>query len=134
MPRGITLEIEAQVVYKSNLGSGYRNKITATNGTNIDNEIFRYTRTINDFQANTTTDVFEGICSPEQLESLPLNAPNPDDPNQYFRLAVIDLIFETRALADDGIAAIKSDVAKLIKAMNINDDLSEPSTVRIGDA
>lgn len=129
--RGVTLNRQAQYVYNAGLSSGYRFTITVSGGVNIPNEIFRYTRmTIN----SSTSDVFEGICTSEQLINLPIGTPGLGDPNQYFRLNNVDLVFQTKVLADAGWSAIQEDIALLIKAMKINDVLGSAEVTRIGDS
>jgi hypothetical protein len=134
MPRGIDLARSAQTIYNSNAGSGYRFTVTADNGLNMDTNVFRYTRQPFNFTPNTTADLFEGVCSPEQMVSLPIGVPNPGDPNQYFRLNTLDLVCQTRALADETWTLIQADVATLIKAINQSEVLTPPLTVRIGDS
>lgn len=132
--RGITLDREAQTIYNSTVASGYRMKITARDGLNIDNNIFRFTRSTTNYTTGEKSDVFEGICSSEQLTALPIGAPDPADPNQYFRNTVVDLLFMTKKDADDTWTKIRGDIDRLIKAMKFNDVMALAETIRMGDA
>lgn len=134
MPRGITLTRQAQTIYNAANLTGYRFTVTASNGLNMADEIFRYTKGVYDYVTNLTDDLFDGVCTSEQLASLPTGAPDPEDPDQLFRKTTIDLIFKSQADADEAWTAIKSDVDSLIKAMNFNDVLGSPETTRIGDS
>lgn len=134
MARGITLTRSIQSIYTSAAGNGYRFTVTASNGTNMPNEIFRYTQQVFDYITNDKQSVFEGICTAEQLASLPIGAPAPTDPNFYFRSTTIDVVCPTRDMANQMWLDIQSDVAILVKALNQQDVLSISETARIGDA
>lgn len=134
MNRGITLSRAAQTNYVSSSASGYRFTVTAGSGLNMPNEIFRYARKKINYNTNATTDVFQGICTPEELEALPVGAPDPSDPAQQFRTAALDLLFNTEADASDAWTQIQADINSLILAMKYNDGLGSSQTIRLGDS
>jgi hypothetical protein len=131
MDIGITLSRTAQTIYSD---KGYRYTVTASGELNMSKYIFRYMRAPFNYLTNETNDLFDGICSPEQLVSLPVGDPNASDNASLFRLDTLDLVFETQDLADDTWTAIQSDVAVLIDALKQDDTLGDPEDVRIGDS
>lgn len=133
MSRGITLTRSTQTVYNSNLGNGYRFTVVASNGENIDNNVFRFVQETFNYLTGGTTNTFDGVTSSEQLVSLPIGAPNTNDPTYYFRLDTIDVVVPTRDLSDQMWSGIQDDVSTLITAMNQQDVLSSQDVIRIGD-
>ena len=126
-PRGITINKQSQTIYNAASGHGYRFTANASDGLNMDINVFRYSGGLSE------PAVFDGICSPEQMASLPIGTPSQADPNQYFRLNTLDLIFTTQAAANVAWSAIQSEIYALIRALKASDNLSPTTSIRIGD-
>lgn len=131
---GITLNVSQQTIYTANNVSGFRLTIQATNGLNMDNNIFRFSRKTYNYITGAQQDVFSGVCSPEQLSSVPIGTPNTNDPNQYTRSDTVDLVIQSRDLANKTLTAIQGDVNALVNALKIQSTLSAPQVIRIGDS
>lgn len=112
---------------------GFRMVVTATNGENIDNEIFRYIRLPVD-PANSgagVRDEFEGLCTPEELASLPLNNPDPEADPPKMRLDVLDVICRSEAEAMEMWIALQADVRELLNALKAMSILGPAETVSV---
>lgn len=126
MARSITLTRNAQTSGTVYDLTGFRFVVTASAGTGINNAIFRYLRKPIDpanFSAGQV-DEFNGLCTPEEMASLPLNNPEVDADPAWCRKATLDLIFATTEEASETWATIKADVLTLLKTLDRMDNLN----------
>lgn len=107
-----------------NVGSlqGYHFTVTASDGVNMPNEIFRMYERPLDPLAQTVTDTFAGVCSVAELQQLPVNAPIP--PDDRFRVLFIDVFYRTVEHGDKVWAAIQADTDDLVKSLTAADRLN----------
>jgi hypothetical protein len=96
---------------------GFRIRITASDGVNIDDKLFRYRDVPLDPSTDPVTLVgnFDGICSPDDLDNLPEDAATGTPP--WFRLDYVDLYLRAEATADDIWTAVQEDVGLLRKSL-----------------
>jgi len=117
----------------SGLTQGSRLTCTAMDGVDFtDNKIFRYERQPGALVTDPDVDVFNGVCSPADLEELSPDDPAPTQQPAFFRKDSIDLVFRSAQDGQQAFEDIQEDVERLIKAMNALDDLDPPVTVTIG--
>ena len=102
---------------------GFKMVITASDGNMIANEVFRMRRRpINPHDpTGVQVDDFFGVCTMQDLVSLPITAPAAGD--IYFRLAQITVVDNSQQEADDSWTKIKLDVDKLRESLDIADKL-----------
>lgn len=133
MARSITLTRAAQTTGTYYDLSGFRFTVTASAGSGISSAVFRFLRRpINPANyADGQVDEFNGLCTVEEMASLPLNNPEVDADPAFCRKASIDLIFATQEEAAETWAAIKADVLELLEALDRMDVLSAQEVVTL---
>jgi hypothetical protein len=133
MARAITLTRQAQSSGTSWGRLGFRFTVTASGGVNVENEIFRFLRRPVDPSDpdSTQEDVFSGICRPEEMSALPINAPQTDADPAWLRLATLDLVFASETDAEATWTTIQADVRTLLLALDKMDVLSVESVVTV---
>lgn len=131
--RSIKLTRAAQQTTNVESRNFFRFTVTASNGSNIDNQIFRFLRRPKDplDSSGVQEDVFYGICTPEELAALPINNPDPDNFPAWLRKSSVDLVFQSEALGEAAWSAIQSDVDILLKALKKMDTLSVSQVITI---
>lgn len=148
-PRGVRLYVQMQDDLQQGVVDGFRFTITAVDAVLMPNEIFRYmTAPVGVSPVSGTTlpigvqagpyasgvGIFDGVCSPPDLEEFPVGVPDVSGVPPYFRLAVVDLLLRSRAEAVEAFRAIEDDVNRLIRSMNSNDVLGAVQPIWIGAA
>lgn len=111
---------------------GFRLKIYASDAVGMSEKVFRYLeRPLRPGQSDRVA-VFDGVCSPADLEEMPEDASRLNEEPAWLRLDVVDLVFRSR----HDLAAAKTDivdaVAALVDTLNLMDDLVEAPPVWIG--
>ena len=129
MTRQITLTRDAQQIVNPGDSQSYRYVVTASDGVDMPNEIFRMVTRPLDPTIGTLTTTFDGICTPADLQFLPVN--EPVDPDIHFRVSSIDMTFASPTDGEDQWVSIKSEVTDLVSSMNANDNLSVQEIVTI---
>lgn len=132
MARQITLVRSAQQpIVNGEVVMGYRFAVTAS-AIDMPSEVFKMNQRPLDPTVPEGGEMndFSGICTPEDLNNLPINAPNP--PNTLFRVATIDVRYDTERQGDDAWSEIKLGVDNLRMALNIMDRLNLTETVTYG--
>jgi len=132
--RSITLDVQMQNHYSLNVIDGFRifGTITAVDSF-PSTKLFRYERIPPTTPGGPIeTDMFNGVCSPVDLQEFPEDDPFPNANPPYFRLDFFDLVFRTRELAMEAYEAILDDLGRLIRSQNAMDILGPPSTVIVG--
>jgi hypothetical protein len=132
MDRQITLTRSAQQQdVNGNVVMGYRFTVLAV-GTDMESAVFKMNQRPKDVTAQPTDPVndFQGICTPEDLQNLPVNAPIP--PDTRFRVDLIDVKYDTQEQGEEAWEDIQSGVDGLRIALNIMDNLNVVETVQSG--
>lgn len=131
--RQIDLTFEMTKFPGPNTTDGFRLTCLAENGVDFtDNKIFRYERIPGFTVTDEDNDVFNGVCSPADLEELPVDSPNLSQQPAFFRLDTIDLVFRSAAAGEQAFQDIQDDVTRLVKSLDALDVLEPPVTVTIG--
>jgi hypothetical protein len=133
-PRKIDLIFQMTKYPGPNIYDGSRLTCTATNSIGFtDNNIFRYERIPGVPPTVPDNDVLNGVCSPADLEELPVGAPNPTSQQPtFFRKDALDIVFRSSAIGDQAALDIQEDVKRLVMALNYLDDLQAPTTITVG--
>ena len=131
MPRGIRL-LRSVSNYEGITQQGFRIRVEVTEATDISDHIFRYLMGETNPKTGERAGVFDGVCSPVDIEEMPEAEPLPADEPAWFRLPYVDLIVETRAVALDLWEGIREDVSGLIQTYNVMDELTETEEFVIG--
>ena len=109
---------------------GYFFTVTAHDAVGMPNEIFRMYQKPLDPIAGTRTSQFNGIATPTELTSLPINAPVP--PNYYYyRVASFDVVYENVPFGDLTWETIKKDTQALVDSLIAGQVLAIGETVVI---
>jgi hypothetical protein len=131
MSRSITLTRAAQISGTAYDLTGFRFQVTASAGVGVSPAVFRFLRRpINPASYDDgEVDEFNGLCTVEEMASLPLNNPGTSDDPPFCRKTSIDLIFATQEEAEETWLAIKADVRTLLQALDRMDVLSVQEVV-----
>lgn len=130
MARQITLVRLATEIVNPGDVQGYRYTVTAQDAVDMPNEIFRmFTRPLNPLTMTTMSE-FDGICSPADLDELPVDA--PITPDIRFRVSFITLIFANPTEGEEQWASIKAETAALVQSLDDLDLLLIQETVTLG--
>ena len=98
MTRKITLQLSHQRHFVANHHDGYRIRIDAVDADGLDNAIFVY-QTLPPRGDNEERATWVGVCGPPDLEDLPVDTPDPDDPEGRFRMDYVDVVLRSRSIA-----------------------------------
>lgn len=99
--------------------------VEAVDAVNMPSEIFVKQR-LRNFAKDTFEDNFAAICSPAQLEDLPVNS--PEGKISYFRVNRVELVANTPELLERIFDSMLYEVQKLVIDLNAIDNL-EPAEV-----
>lgn len=112
--------------------TGFRFTVDASDANLMPNEIFRMLRRpINPNDQDTEVDLFQGVCLPGELVTLPIDDPT-EDSNRLLRVDHIDLTLVTEVLALEAWNAIQADANILKDNLDAEDVLDVPQEVWIG--
>lgn len=127
MPGPYRIDLVKQETVLSAGTTGYRLQITAQAPVNMSEKVFVYRKTA------LNNDVFEGVCSPGQLNDLPADIPDPDldDPN-HFRKATFDRTYTDADDLADGWLGVYTSTDHLLNLLDIIDKFTAALTYRIG--
>lgn len=127
----LTRSVQLQFVEGSTLG--YKFTIVTSDANLMPNEIFKLRRHPVDPQDPESDPIndFQGICSPTELNDLPVD--NPDPPDDLYRSATVELTYYTQQLGDDAWEGIKSDVDLLKSSLDISDTLDVEEEYWVGE-
>lgn len=131
---GVQLTAEFQTYYQVNVIDGFRIRITATAAQDMVTKIFRYRNIPVQPGQAAAVGVFDGICSPADIEEFPENAPYDNADPPWYRLDTVDLVFRTREEAEDAWASIQIDVQGLVDSLDAMAILEALEPVWIGDS
>jgi len=108
-----------------------RLRVVASDGTNIDEHLFRYRMLPLDPSGSSLIAQFDGICSPDDLDNLPEDEASVGADPAWFRLDYVDLVVRAPETADELWDAIISDITILKNSLDNRGDLSESSSYSI---
>lgn len=131
MARAVNLSRTARQSITVNNVPGYHHVITVTSAVGLDKYIFRKRQRPLDPIAQTTTSDFDGVCTPVDLQDLPVNAPNP--PNVLFRVDNIDVFYPTQDEGLDEWDAIQAAIQLLLDRLAADDALAITENLTISD-
>jgi len=109
-----------------------RLRIVASDGDGIDEHLFRYRMLPLDPSGSSLIGQFDGICSPDDLDSIPEDEANVGADPAWFRLNYVDLIVRAPLTADELWQAILNDITVLKDSLNNRGELSSSSSFSIG--
>jgi hypothetical protein len=124
----IQLTRSAQLPHNVGNLQGYRFTVTAHDAVGMPNEVFRMYEQPLDPIAQTRTPVYDGISLPSELVNLPINAPVP--PQYHYRVASIDVDYNSTIAGEAAWESIKLDVDLLVKSLAASDLLLVEETVQ----
>jgi hypothetical protein len=128
--RNIKLTVQRTNTSQNNRDA-QRIRVTASAGVGIDEHLFRYRMVPLDPSGSSTIGQFDGICSPDDILSLPENDPTPGVNPAWFRLNYVDLIVRAPSILAEIWAAIYADIAVLKNAMDNRGDGATSSSYSI---
>jgi hypothetical protein len=130
--RGITLERRRQTNYVSHDTECYRVTIAARNPRDMEQAIFRYRELPVEPGQADRLGFFDGICRPQELEDLPINAPQVNADPPWYRLDFVDVLLNSQEQGAEFLAQVEADVASLVSALDTADELDVLEDVWVG--
>lgn len=130
--RGITLERRRQTNYTANDTECYRITVAARNPRDMPQHIFRYRELPLEPGQSERLGFFDGICRPQELEDLPINAPHVNADPPWYRLDFVDVLLESQAQGAEFLALVEADVATLVESLDTADTLDALADVWVG--
>jgi len=126
MSRTLVLTREAQNPDTDWSQLGYRIRITAGSAVNVNASVFRYSRRKDDpLDADSAdVDVYSGVCTAEEMSTLPVNNPDPDV-SVFFRKDTADRVLTSQADADAFWALVQERVLLLLQTLDYMDVLTQ---------
>lgn len=121
-----------EVQYKQN--AAVRLRIVVTDATNIDANIFVFLRSPLNPHTGETSDMFQTIASPYDMEVYPVDEPDETTTYPFFRSNMLELDFPSITLANDAWTRIIAMTQSLITSSKKLDVLSLVEEVTLGDA
>lgn len=121
----ITLTPSVQSQFVVGAVTGFRFTVTASNPVVLaDAGIFRYLAVPMQPTDTVQHADFDGVCSPSDMAEFPLTAPALNSDPAWFRLTTLDLLFRTKAEADDALQALYSEVQTLLNTVDLTNQLN----------
>jgi hypothetical protein len=96
----------------------FRVRIEASGGEDMPNEIFGHQRTLVDPQTGLEQDEFCFVTSAFDLSTYPAHQPQTGQSPAYFRKSLIDVLMPNLLVANNFIAGVQAEVARLIYIMD----------------
>ena len=125
--RRVKLTISTQTLYTKNVTQNYRVTVVASNANLMPNEIFLFSR------KPGGVDIFKGVCTPSQLQFLPIDNPDTNVDPTFFRKSSIDWSLEDSAAAEAFSTSLLTAVGTLKASLDTADGL-QSTTFWIGTA
>lgn len=130
--RGIHLRRLSQSRHVEGSVDGFRFRVQAYGASLMPVEIFRFLTVPQNPLRGDLTQTFDGVCSSVDLAEYPVGAALPDDNPPYFRLDTLDLVFRSRAEAEQAWLFILEEVTNLVNSLNIQDQLEVEEIAILG--
>lgn len=130
---GIELTRTVSTYNVSGRTMAWRMLVTVTQSYNVDPNIFLFLRRTPDPATQQPRDTFEALCSPNDIEEYPAGAPRPEDTEQFFRLAEVDLVSRSRTLLEDTWTQLKANRDELVRTLAEICELGDVEVSRYGD-
>lgn len=121
----ITLNVQTS---QATVGTNYQLNIYASGQSGMPPEIFVMQRKLDPI-TKTLVDKFVAVATPAQLESLPINCPEPG--SSYFRSIGVVILGETAEYMQWVLTQIQADTQMLIDDLNALFNLSEAKAILI---
>ena len=131
--RRLKLTTSTQTYYDVNLTQSYKLIIDASNGNLMPNEIFLFLHVDPVPGYPQGLETFKGICNPAQLSNLPIDEPEENSSNKFYRSSHLELIMLTEAEATQAWTEILDAISSLKRALDFSDGLTS-TTYWIGTA
>jgi hypothetical protein len=129
--------IRAEVTASAQTGTdvqGYRFRVEVVEAVEITDKIFRYLMMEKNPRTNEEYGRFDGVCDPYHIETIPEDEPTTGSDPAWFRLNYVDLIVETRSIADEALELIQEDIEGLLAAYDRMDTLQTTLEWEFGTA
>jgi len=123
MLHSITITPWYQQVFVPNQVDCYRLRLVASANQGMPLEVFRYLQMAAAPGESNGGGVCDGVCSPLDLVQYPADAPDPANPNPYYRLSYVDIIFPSQALALAFQQSVHANLTALVKSLAYADNL-----------
>lgn len=120
-----------EIQYKK--GCAVRLRVVVTDAVNMDPNIFVYLRSPVSPHTGETSDIFQTVASPYDMEVYPINDPDTHTTYPFYRTGMLELDFPSVTLADAAWTKIIALVQVLINGSKKLDTLSLISEVTVGD-
>jgi hypothetical protein len=123
-----------------NVIDGFRFTLQVVEANMMPSKIFRYRVVPTKMQTSVDqpptavelAGVFDGVCSPADLEDFPEDWPLPNARPPWYRLDHVDLIVRSRTIADMTYKAILVEITNLVKTLNLMDQQDAAGIIIIG--
>jgi hypothetical protein len=96
--------------------AGYRLRVSVTGASGMSGKPFVFQAALPNATASGPADTFYTVASAGQLAALPADAPASGQP--FYRLAALDLVFESEETLREAQASIEFMLAALVRAVN----------------
>lgn len=126
--RSLEIRVSAQRDHVVGRDTGYRLLVEVTAAAEMDGRVFRYmARPVTG--ASDPDVAYDGVCSPSDLEQWPAGDPTPGEFPPFCRRASVDLVFRSRAVADEWLDACQQELQTLVDSLNRQDRLEAIDTI-----
>lgn len=128
------LKLQRQVsVYTENATYGQRIRVDVLEAEHVDRHIFRYLGApINPREPTVLRGAFDGVCSPVDLEEMPVAAPTANANPAWCRLDFVDIVLRSSQDVDDLWVRLQEEVGNLVRTLIVMEDLRDSLTVEFG--
>lgn len=97
------------------------------------NTIFRYQREALNARDGTYRLVFDGVCSPPDIEEFAEIEPTVGVYPEFCRLDYVDLVFRSQSVAEEAWRLLVEEVASLIETLNKMDIVKPEESLKLGN-
>lgn len=120
--RRLAVRTSTQADYVVGRDTGYRVLLEVTSAEEMDGRVFRYLASPVT-GADPPAVVYDGVCSPSDLEQWPPVDPTPGQFPAFCRRDSVDLVFRSRGQAEDWLTACREELQTLVDSLNRQDRL-----------
>lgn len=130
--RGVLLTPKFQTHFVPNQIDGFRITVQLSQARLMPAKLFRYREIPIQPGQTARHGVFDGVCSPADLEEFPEDAPQTNADPPWYRRDSVDLVFRSRVEADEALGSIQADITILIDSLNAMDHLETLTPLWLG--